>query len=203
MKTPEAVVFDLGKVLVEFDWTRAAASLAPLASANAAEIRHFLLETPSLYRYETGLLTTAEFFAEVQAGIGFRGDLAAFDPLFSNIFTPITGMIELHGLLRQKGIPTYIFSNTNDLAINHIRANYPFFHHFDGYVLSYEHQAMKPQTKLYEVVESVTGRSGPALAYLDDRPENIATALTRGWHAILHETPEQSHAALRKAGLPV
>ena len=61
--------------------------------------------------------------------------------------------MELHVAVRRKQIPLYIFSNTNELAITHIRRQFPFFGEFDGYILSYEHGAMKPDAKLYEVVE--------------------------------------------------
>ena len=70
-------------------------------------------------------------------------------------------MLDLHRRLRHAGLPTYIFSNTNELAIDHIRARFPFFHQFDGYILSYEHNAMKPDPRLYTVVEQTTGRAGP------------------------------------------
>ena len=36
-------------------------------------------------------------------------------------------MIELHAELQRRGHQTYIFSNTNDLAVEHIRRNFPFF----------------------------------------------------------------------------
>jgi hypothetical protein len=36
---------------------------------------------------------------------------------------------------------------------------------------------------------------------LDDRPENIAAGAARGWQVILHETSEQSRAAVQKVGL--
>ena len=203
MKSPEVVVFDLGKVLVEFDWSRAASHLAAHSAADAAEIRRVLLETPPLMDYETGRITTAQFFAAVGGAIGFRGDLERFGPLFSDIFAPITEMIALHGELRRQGLPTFIFSNTNELAVQFIRAQYPFFNQFDGYVLSYQHLAMKPQPRLYEVVEETTGRDGSKIIYIDDRPENIATGHERGWRAVLHETPAQTIAALRQHGLPV
>ena len=103
--------------------------------------------------------------------------------------------------LRKNGIPTYIFSNTNDLAVLHVRQRYPFFAGFNGYVFSHEHGAMKPDPRLYEVVERETGRSGGEIAYLDDRPENVEAGRARGWHAILHETPEKSRAAIARLGL--
>src|SRR5688500_6775548 len=106
-------------------------------------------------------------------------------------------MVGLQLALRKQGVPTYLFSNTNAVAVRYIRSRYPFFSEFDGYILSYEHRAMKPDHRLYEVVERVSGRSGPQLLYFDDRPENIEAGAARGWNAILHETPEQTKAALK------
>ena len=110
-------------------------------------------------------------------------------------------MVTLHSALRQKNIPTYIFSNTNELAVGHIRRNFPFFANFDGYILSYEHGAMKPDSKLYEVVERQTGRRGSQILYLDDRPENIETGAARGWQVILQESCEKTRSALQALGL--
>ena len=107
-------------------------------------------------------------------------------------------MIALHAELRRRGIPTYIFSNTNDLAVEHIRRNFPFFKNFDGYIYSYEVGAMKPDAKIYEALEKLAGRRGADIVYLDDRPENVAGGAARGWQAILHETPEKSRAAVEK-----
>ena len=103
-----------------------------------------------------------------------------FEVIFGDIFAPMDEMIELHAALKQRKIPTFIFSNTNEIAIEHIRRTYPFFDAFDGYVFSYEHGAMKPTAKLYEVVERMTGRKGDQLVYIDDKAENIAAGKERG-----------------------
>ena len=110
-------------------------------------------------------------------------------------------MLDLHAALRERGVPTYVFSNTNELAVGHIRKHFPFFSQFNGYVCSYEHGAMKPDAKLYEVVERQSGRRGADILYLDDRPENIAAGAARGWQVILQESPEKTRAAMHKLGL--
>jgi putative hydrolase of the HAD superfamily len=201
MVLPEAVVFDLGKVLLDFDYSRAASGLAANSTASAAEISRLINQSPLLFRYETGLISKQEFYEAVRSGIGFRGNLEEFGRVFGDIFEPIPEMIELQAALKQKGFPTYIFSNTNELAVAHIRQNFAFFGGFDGYVLSYEHFAMKPHEKLYEAVEKTTGRDRGKIIFLDDRPENIAVAAARGWRVILQETPARTREALRKAGL--
>ena len=201
MQTVKAVVFDLGKVLVDFDYSIAGSKLAARARMPAAELGPFLVHVPLILRYETGLITSEEFYQEVRAASGFLGDLEEFASLFADIFTPIEPMIQLHSELSRQGFPTYIFSNTNELAIRFIRKNFPFFLNFDGYILSYEHRSMKPEDKLYEVVESQSGRRGAEILYIDDRPENIEAGTARGWQAILQESPIKTRAAIQQLGL--
>jgi|ERR1043166_7578028 HAD superfamily hydrolase (TIGR01509 family) len=197
----KTVVFDLGKVLVDFDYSIAAKKIALRGKMPAEQITPFISQSPLLFRYETGLMTTAQFYQEVCAGTGYCGHADEFGQCFADIFVPIPEMVELHEALRKSGLPTYIFSNTNELAVGHIRRNFPFFSNFDGYILSYECGAMKPEEKIYEVVEKASGHRGAEILYLDDRPENVATGVARGWQVILQESPPKTLAAIRKLEL--
>ena len=196
MKTPTIVVFDLGKVLVDFDYTIAIPRIAAHSTLPLAGIKTFFFHSHLLVGYESGRLTRLEFFEQARQATGFRGTMEEFGGFFADIFTAIPPMIELHAGLHRRGVPTYIFSNTNDLAIEHVRRNFPFFRDFDGYIFSYEVGAMKPEPKIYEALEKLTGRRGANIVYLDDRPENVAGGAARGWRTILHETPEKTRAAL-------
>jgi 2-haloacid dehalogenase len=198
MDKPSIVVFDLGKVLLDFDYGITAGKLAARCSVSHEQIKSFINQSPLLFKYETGLVSTEQFYREVCGASGFCGDIEEFSSFFADIFTPIPPMVQLHAALRQAGFPTYIFSNTNELAIRHIRRNFPFFSNFDGYVFSYEHEAMKPEAKIYEVVEKISGHRGPEILYIDDRPENTAAGTSRGWRVILQESPEQTWAVIRE-----
>jgi HAD superfamily hydrolase (TIGR01493 family) len=195
-------VFDLGKVLVDFDYGIAAGRLAARSNLDAAAVRRLIDQSPLLLRYETGLMTREEFFAEVRQASGFGGTLEEFSGFFADVFTAIPSMIELQAALRRSGVPTYIFSNTNDLAVAHIRRHFPFFATFDAHVLSYEHRSMKPEPRIYEVVEAVTGCREGAILYIDDRLENIETGRARGWETIHHLDPVATIARVRELGLP-
>lgn len=201
MPIPSIVVFDLGKVLVDFDYTIAARKIAEHCGLPPPEVKKHLDYSPVLLRYETGLMTREEFFDEVRGVTNFCGTIGEFSALFADIFWEIPRMIAIQAALRQNRIPTYIFSNTNDLAIEHIRRNFPFFANFDGYILSYKVRAMKPDAKIYEELEMLSGKRGAEILYLDDRQENVEAGAARGWQVILHESPEQSRAAMEKLGL--
>lgn len=201
MSKPSVVVFDLGKVLVDFDYGIAERKIARLSRFTPPQVHDLLwLHINNL---ETGLIDSAELYGEVCAACGYSGKLDEFCAAFADIFNEIKPMVDMHAALRAGRMPTFIFSNTNDIAVTHIRSRFPFFSNFDGYVLSYEHGAMKPSEKIYEVVEKTTGHKGKAILYLDDRPENVEAGLMRGWRAMLHETPERTIPSLRHLGLPV
>ncbi|HOX56496.1 MAG TPA: HAD family phosphatase [Candidatus Paceibacterota bacterium] len=201
MHLPSVVVFDLGKVLVDFDYAIAARRIAARGKMTLAEIAQFIQQSPLFLQYESGAVTTQQFFDEIRRVTGFLGSLAEFSQCFADIFSPIEPMIQLQAALQRRGLRAYAFSNTNELAIEHIRRTFPFYASFDGHILSYEHGAMKPDARLYEVLERRAGAHGADLLYLDDRPENVAAGAARGWQAILQESPEKTLAAIRQLGL--
>lgn len=200
---PEVVVFDLGKVLVDFDYTIAARRIAARSKLGPKAVKEFIDHSPLLYRYETGRMMRREFFEAICEATGFNGTLEEFAHFFADIFTEIPPMVQWHGRLRKHRIPTYIFSNTNDMAVEHIRRSFPFFSNFDGYIYSYEVKAMKPQPEIYAALEAMAGVTGDAILYLDDRPENVAAGVERGWQGFVQDHPDKTLAAVARLGLPV
>ncbi len=196
--TQKVVVFDLGKVLVDFDYSIAARKVVARSTKSLFNLISLFSSSSLIVQYECGLVTRQEFFEQIRDAVGFQGGLAEFGGYFADIFTEIPPMIALHAELRRRGFKTYIFSNTNDLAIEHVERNFPFFKNFDGYIYSCEVGAMKPDAKIYEAMEKLCGRRGANIIYLDDRLENVQGGLACGWQAILHETPEKTRAVLEK-----
>lgn len=197
----KAVVFDLGRVLVDFDYMIAARRIAAHSKMSPEGLIAVLVRSPVFTQYERGRVTRREVFNEICRASGFNGSIEEFSVFFSDIFAEIKPMVGLHAQLRERGLATYVFSNTNDLAVEHIRRAFPFFSNFDGYVFSYEHGILKPEAGLYEVLERQSGRRAGEVLYLDDRPENTEAGAARGWKVILHESPEKSRAAIRELGL--
>jgi HAD superfamily hydrolase (TIGR01509 family) len=201
MQKPSIVVFDLGKVLLDFDYRIAARRIAERSRLDWPAVQKFLDYSPLLLTYETGLMTRSEFYEAIRRETGFLGTEAEFGAFFGDIFWPIEPMLQLHAELRAQGIPTYIFSNTNDLAMEHANRSFAFLKEFNAHILSYEVGAMKPAAKIYEVLETLSGRRGAEILYLDDRQENVDAGAARGWQVILQTTPENSRARMRELGL--
>ncbi len=198
---PKAVVFDLGKVLLDFDYGLLARAMAPRSRCSDEEISRLIEQAPLLLDYESGRLSTDEFFHALKQATGYEGTLEECGRFYGDIFSPIEPMIALHAALQARGVATVLFSNTNALAIKLCEARFPFILDFGVRIYSFEHGAMKPEARLYEVVERATGLCGADLLYLDDRAENIAAGAARGWRVIHHLQPEVSLAQVRDCGL--
>ena len=185
------VAFDIGKVLLDFDYSILVRKMAPRSRLDVPALEQLLDQSPLLEKYESGQMNCDEFFLSVQQETGYKGALEEFAALFEDIFTPISEVIAMHEQISASGLPAYTLSNTNAMAVRHIQHTYPFWSRFTGHVLSYEHGSLKPEKEIYEAFERVSGFSAGSIAYLDDREENIVVAKERGWEAIQYLNPQQ------------
>ena len=187
-----AVVFDLGKVLVDFDYGIAARTLARQSTAPADDIRTVIDQSPLLLRYESAQMTTRQFFDVVREEIGFGGSFGEFAAAFGNIFTEVPAMTQLQRELGSRRMPTSVLSNTNEIAVGHIRRSFSFFANFTDYILSYEQGVLKQHERIYEITEERSGCREQEILFLDDKPENVEAAARRGWRTICHRSPEET-----------
>ena len=197
MQTPEVVVFDLGKVLLDFDYDIAIRRFAERSNVGIDKVRE-LISSSVQYDYESGKITTDEFFSYVRNGAGFQGGRSEFVNFFSDIFSPMEMMINFFKRVKKAGLPVCVFSNTNEIAIQYISKHCSFYNDFDFYVLSFQEKGMKPDEPIYRVVEKKTMKSGEAILYIDDRLENIETGNRLGWQTVLQNDEVCSIAKAEK-----
>lgn len=200
----QCVVFDLGKVLVDFNYDLAINRLNARRRRGGDSV-DFLEAAGTLDAYERGALSSEGFCETIQKEFDLEITYEEFVAAFSDIFSEIPGMIALSRRLRQVELPTYILSNTNPLAIAWILEKFPFFSEFEGYIYSYEVGCMKPESRIYEELERVSSFRGESILYMDDRLENIEAARRRGWTSIHHREPDTTIAEVENyiSGLKV
>lgn len=194
------VAFDIGKVLLDFDYGILIRRMAPRTRWDEPALNAYLNQSPLLAEYESGQLSSSQFFECVRNETGFDGDESEFAALFEDIFTPIAPVIEWHRQMAMNGMATYTFSNTNELAVRHMSRTYDFWPRFTGHVLSHEVKSLKPDAGIYEALEVASGCSGGSILYLDDRPENIEAGLARGWCACCHRSLGETQNFLEAHG---
>jgi putative hydrolase of the HAD superfamily len=196
-------LFDIGNVLVRFDFSRAVRAVAALSDVrDEADVLH-RMDSAKL-GYEDGQISRAEFLHEAFRILGYRGTEAQFIAAWQGIFTENEPMTSLVRSLRGK-FPLYLLSNTNDMHVEGLFRDFPVFEEFTGATYSHEARASKPHRAIYEIACRTHGLDPRTTFFIDDLAANIATARDLGFHA--HQYDHGRHgellAAVRAAGVEI
>ena len=202
----KALVFDLGKVLIDFSMEKACRQIAAIAKRDPIEVHSFLFDQGHELRFEAGLISFAELHQLFE--LQFKVTIPASDLMTaaSDIFTPITDNLLLVERLNQKyrgQVPLVLLSNTNDLHWRHIEQQWNPSRWFDHLILSFEVKALKPHESIYRHVNTLTGLALNDCFFVDDVPANVSGARHAGLDAELYTDPENLRVSLIKRGFSV
>ena len=200
MRRIEAIVFDLGNVLISVHEDRALERICARTGKTLGEIEHYILTTPFVTQLALGQLAPRRFFEIVAGDLGFTGDEAEFAAIWAEVFEPIDEMIQLTRKLKGR-LPRYILSNSNAIHIEYVLAHYPFMHELEGWVFSHEVGLMKPDRRIYDWTAQRFGLTPARTVFIDDIPANVEAARAAGWQAIPHCHPAATRAELTKRGV--
>jgi len=187
----KTVIFDLGKVLIPFDFARGYRAMEKFCDYPAAEIPKRIAATDLVHRFETGLVEPRDFVAQLTRLLDLRVTYEQFCEIWSSIFLPDTLVPEslLAGIGARYRL--LVLSNTNALHFAMVRRNYPLLRHFHHLVLSYEVKAMKPSPAIYrEAIARAQGRPEECF-YTDDIPAYVEGARREGIDAVQFESCAQ------------
>lgn len=200
MNDIDAVIFDLGNVLVAVDEGRAADRLATRTGKTRQQIDDYARSTPYAIDLALGKLTRQRFFEMVAHDLAFDGTYAELAAIWSEIFTPIEPMIALAGSLKNR-VRRLILSNTNAIHMDYIFEQYAFLRDFDALVLSHEVGLLKPDPAIYKYTVEKHGLMAARAVFIDDMAVNVEGARRVGLQAIQFHNAEQARAELTKLGL--
>ncbi len=179
-----AFVFDIGNVLLKFDFNIAIRRLLPLCGNAHAGLLAPIEEIKN--GYESGRIGRAAFLKEVFALLDFRGSEEEFTCAWVDIFEENTPMLELVDSLHGR-YPLYLLSNTSDIHMDSIRERYPVFGRFDGGIYSYLVGCSKPDEQIYRITETQLGVTPAETVFIDDLAANVDAAAAVGFRAVRYD----------------
>jgi len=196
----KAIIFDLGKVLVDFDFARGYRALEGLCPYPAMEIPRRIATTDLVKRFETGLVEPHDFFEQFSQLLDLHLEYPRFCEIWSSVFTEML-MPEnvLAGLAR--GYRLLLLSNTNAIHMDYIFEHYTFLNDFDAHVLSHEVGLLKPDAAIYRYTLEKYGLAAERTVFVDDLVTNVEGARRVGMQAIHFQDPDQACAELTKLGV--
>jgi glucose-1-phosphatase len=198
--TYKAVLFDLGKVLVHFDFSRAYRAMEAICPYPEPEIRKRLAQTRLVARLETGCIEPREFVSRLCQALDAEMDYERFCEIWSSIFSEALVPEELLADLASS-YRLVLVSNTNAIHFEMLRQAYPLLRHFHALVLSHEVGAAKPDRRIFEAALLKAGCRAGECFYTDDIAEFVEAAKTLGIDAVQFESAEQLERELRQRGI--
>lgn len=101
-----------------------------------------------------------------------------------NILTPIESNVNVLRKLKTNGYNLYILSNFHELAFEHVSTKYDFFKLFDGGIISYKVNQLKPNKEIYTTLMNKYDLVPEETLFIDDSEENINSADLLGFNTI-------------------
>ena len=197
----KTVIFDLGKVIIPFDFKRGYQGLERVCGYPAAEIPRRIGTTDLVQRFESGLIEPEDFVEELSRMLDLRVDYDQFCQIWSSIFLPDPLIPEslLEGLSKRYRL--LLLSNTNAIHFAMLQKSYPLLRHFHELVLSYRVGAMKPSPAIFrEAIARAECRPGECF-FTDDIADYVAAAKREGMDAVQFESRAQIEQELMARGI--
>lgn len=198
--TIDAVVFDIGNVLIEWRperyYDRVIGEARRRAMFDAVDLHGMNDRIDRGEDFRAVIYETAETYPE------FRDEIRMWHDDWIELAKPvIPHSLHLMQALQAKGVPVFALSNFGIGSFATAVPHYPFLDSFDRAYISGHMGVIKPDPRIYEMVEADSGVAPDRLLFADDRADNIAAAAARGWQTHLFDGPEGWAARLVEAGL--
>lgn len=186
----DAVVFDVGNVLLSFDPAAILERLFPGDAALQAALNLKVFRSPYWAALDHGAMTQEEAIA---AMTGRDASLApAIRRLMENwiALKPVVheGVAALRAC-KSHGKKTYVLSNYHDSAFAYVEAHHDFFRLFDGFIVSARVGLCKPDPAIYRTLTDRFGLAPARTLFIDDTPANVEAALALGWQGFCLNCP--------------
>jgi len=195
----ELLIFDLGHVVVDFEWEEICRGFYTRSGHTADEFREIMAFAAGL-GYEHGKVSTAEFLSAFNQKAGLSLSLPEFQPLWVATFRENPEMAELLQALG-KHHRLYALSNTNEVHYGHLKHQYNIERHFEDMVLSYRIGYAKPELEIYKEVLERSHLPAERCLFIDDLPRNLKPAREMGMNTIQFCGVEELKLQLNDCGI--
>jgi len=200
------ILFDMGNVLMPFDWDIALRRLLPHISSGPATLLQndrkafkVLFQEPTT-ALESGRITFERFHATMNQILGAGIPLVEFRRIWCDIFRMNEKTVAL-GEHLSKRYRTWLVSNTNSAHYEWVVEKFPRVVFYRGAALSYELGVMKPATGYYDLVMTRFGIEPARAIFIDDLQENVEAAIRSGMCGIVFQGHEMLEQRLRELGV--
>ncbi len=194
--------FDLGKVLVNFEINQMFRQMGAVSGIDPARAEAAVFGDGLQFRYETGQISSAEFYEAFCRQTGTQPDYDALALAASDIFELNLSVLPVVTQLYEAGYPMGILSNTCENHWEHCKRRFRIVAEgFAVRALSYQIGAHKPDPVIFRAAAELAGVAPQEIFFVDDFPEHVAAAKTVGFDAVQYTSTSELVEELRSRGI--
>lgn len=193
----EALLFDLGGVIIELDWNRVFQLWAKHSPLSAEEIGNRFQMDAAYGQHERGQLSAAQYFTYLRSIVEFKGDDEVFVQGWNAVFVEeIKDLVNIIPRLKSK-VPVYVLTNSNPTHEVFWRTTYSeTINLFTDVFVSSTLGQRKPERSAFDAVAAKTGVALKSMLFFDDTMENVEGARAAGLNAVHVTEPSSVGRAL-------
>lgn len=192
------VVFDVGQVLLEFNWKGFIANM-DIPEDKKEKLIHVTLGNMAHWNEHDRGMPDDEFIAkslEIEPDI--RSELEYYMKNIGTIVKEYSHSVPLIRDLKAKGYMVYILSNYGITPIKYAKEHMKFFDEVDGMIISSDVGYIKPEPEIYEILFERFNLIPGECVFIDDRADNIEAAINMGMSGIVFEEIGQVKKQLKR-----
>jgi len=196
-----AIIFDIGRVLIRVDVSRAMDGLASGLSLTPQDVWSAIEKDPHLIDWQEGRISPRDWHLHLTKRLGTSLTFEQFSEVWNRALDPepIHSESVLEKLSRNYRLA--LLSNTDPIHMSYEEARFPFFRFFPIRIYSYRVGASKPDPVIYrQALQACKVRAEEAV-YIDDIAAYVEAAQRLGMTGIVFQSPEQLQSDLRNLGI--
>jgi len=196
-----AIIFDIGRVLIRIDVTRAMQGLAAGGSLSPSELWTAIEKDPRWCDWQEGRISPRDWYLHLTKRFGGNFSFEQFTEVWNRVLDPVPIHEDAFFEKLSKRYRLALLSNTDPIHVRHMEAAYSFFAFFPARIYSCVVGASKPDPIIYrEALRSLKVQAQEAV-YIDDIAAYVEAAQRLGMGSVQFQSPAQLTSDLRSLGV--
>ena len=198
-----AIIFDIGRVLIRVDVSRAMAGLADGLALSPQEVWSAIEKDPRMMDWQEGRISPRDWHLHLAKRLGVSLTFEQFSEVWNRALDP--NPIQSDSFLERlsKKYRLALLSNTDPIHMSNEEARFAFFRFFPVRIYSFKVGANKPSPIIYrEALKALKVRAEEAI-FIDDIAAYVEAARKLGMGGVVFQSPEQLSDGLCELGIEV
>lgn len=202
MAAVRAIIFDLGRVLVDVRFNRESLGFFGVSpdDKDMEKILTAAFNNPLFRDYNMGKISTEDFYRAFTREHHLQMDFETFKQKWCSVFAPVEGMEALFRQVKAR-YPVGLLSDTDPLHWEYCLEHFPFLHLIEKPTLSFEIGALKPTPVCYLKAAENVGYSPEECLFIDDRPVNVEGAERVGMKGLVFQNAVLLKESFKEFGI--